>query len=77
MISISENAHSIYICMSRMNVLSLILQLNMNKMDMIKVENDVDIQSEEDYVGTKTDDVYIPSTVSIENPEPEVSIVLK
>jgi uncharacterized membrane protein len=55
----------------------MILQHNVNKMNIIKVENDVDVLSEEDYIGMKTDGIYIPSSFSIEKVEPEVSLVLK
>ncbi|XP_021927598.1 zinc finger and SCAN domain-containing protein 5B-like [Zootermopsis nevadensis] len=39
--------------------------------DLIKVENDVDILSEEDSVGLGTDEVYVPSVFSIKKPELE------
>jgi hypothetical protein len=35
----------------------------------------VDVLSEEDTTGMKTDEVYIPSTFSIKNAEPKVSLV--
>jgi hypothetical protein len=44
--------------------------------DRIKVENDVDVPSEEDSSGVKTDEVYSPSTFSIKMAEPQVSLVL-
>jgi hypothetical protein len=50
----------------------IILQQNI---DMIKVENEVDVLSEEDSIGMKTDEVYIPSAVSIKKDEPNVSFV--
>jgi hypothetical protein len=37
----------------------------------------VDIPSEEDYFGMKTDDIYIPSAFSVENTEPKVSLIFK
>jgi hypothetical protein len=43
-------------------------------MDVIKVEKDVDVLSEEDSVSTKADDIYLPSTFSVEKVEPEVSL---
>jgi hypothetical protein len=44
---------------------------------VIKVENDVDVWSEEDSVHMKIEEVYIPSAFCIEKPEPEVSLVFK
>jgi hypothetical protein len=44
-------------------------------MDIIKVENDVDTLSEEDYTGMKTDDVSVPSAVPMAEADSEVSIV--
>jgi hypothetical protein len=41
----------------------------------MKAENDVDVPSEEDSTGIKTDEVYIPSAFSIKNAEPEVTLV--
>jgi hypothetical protein len=35
----------------------------------------VDVQSEEDFIGMKADEVYIPSAFSINRAEPEVSLV--
>jgi hypothetical protein len=35
----------------------------------------VDVLSEEDSIGVKTDEVYVPSTFSTEVAEPEVSLV--
>lgn len=52
-------------------LLFIILQVNM---DVIKVEKDVDVLSEEDSVSTKADDIYLPSTFSVEKVEPEVSL---
>jgi hypothetical protein len=37
----------------------------------------VDVLSEEDSIGMKTDEAYIPSTFSIKMPEPEVSLVFR
>jgi hypothetical protein len=54
------------------NPLFVMLQQNM---DTIKVENDVDGMSEEDCVGVKTEEVYIPSAFSVKKTEPEVSLV--
>jgi hypothetical protein len=39
------------------------------------VENGLDVPSEEDSAGVKTDEVYIPSAFSIKKVEPEVSLV--
>jgi hypothetical protein len=44
---------------------------------MIKVENVVDVLSEEDSIGMKTDDVNISSAFSIRKIEPEVSLVFR
>jgi hypothetical protein len=43
--------------------------------DSVKVENDVDVLSEEDSTGMKSEDeVYVPSsTFSLQRAEPEVS----
>jgi hypothetical protein len=35
----------------------------------------VDVLSEKDSIGVKTDEVYMPSTFSIEVAEPEVNLV--
>jgi hypothetical protein len=43
--------------------------------DMIKVENGVDVLSEDDSTGVKTDEVYIPSAFSIKKDEHSVSFV--
>jgi hypothetical protein len=43
---------------------------------MIKVENDVDVLSEEDSIGMKTDEVDIPSAFSVNKAELEVSLIL-
>jgi hypothetical protein len=45
-------------------------------MEIIKVENEVDVPSEEDYTGMNSDDLYTQPTVSIENAEPGVSLIL-
>lgn len=37
----------------------------------------MDVQSEEDSVHMKIEEVYIPSSFCIEKPEPEVSLVFK
>jgi hypothetical protein len=47
----------------------IILQENVDK---IKVENDVDVATEEDSVVIKFDEVYIPAAVCAENADPEV-----
>jgi hypothetical protein len=52
--------------------LLIILQQNI---DEVKIENDVDIQSEEDSIGMKTDLINIPSSFSIKKAELEVSHV--
>jgi hypothetical protein len=44
---------------------------------IIKVENDVDTQSEEDSFHMKIEEVYVPSAFCIEKPEPEVSLVFR
>jgi hypothetical protein len=40
----------------------------------MKVENDVDVLSEEDSIGVKTDEVYSPSTFPKKTAEPEVNL---
>jgi hypothetical protein len=40
----------------------------------MKVENNMDIVTEEDPVGIKTDELYIQSTFSVVKAEPEVSL---
>ena len=52
-------------------LLLIILQQNT---DIIKVENDMDIVTEEDSIGIKFDEVYIPSAFCVEKAEPEVSL---
>jgi hypothetical protein len=52
--------------------LFLILQRNI---DTIKAESDVDV--EEDFIGTKMDEIYIPSAFSVKMTEPEVSLVFR
>jgi hypothetical protein len=52
--------------------LFIILQ---QKIDLIKIENDVDVLSEEDSIGMGTDEVYIPSTFSIKKAELEVGLL--
>lgn len=42
----------------------------------MKVENDVDVMSEEDSIDMKSDRVYTLSPFSIERPEPEVRTIL-
>jgi hypothetical protein len=44
---------------------------------MIKVENDVDAQYEEESVHMKIEEVYIPSAYYVEKTEPEVSFVFR
>jgi hypothetical protein len=53
--------------------LFIILQQNI---DEIKVENDVDILSEEDSSSVKTDEIHISSSFSIKKAESEVSHVV-
>jgi hypothetical protein len=43
--------------------------------DIIKVENGVDVLSEDDSIGVKTDEVYISSAVTIKEDEPNVSFI--
>jgi hypothetical protein len=50
--------------------LCIILQQN----TIIKTENDVDVQSEEDSIHMKIEEVYVPSAFCIEKSEPEVSL---
>ena len=52
-------------------VLCIILQLDVVA---IKVENDTDVESEEDSVGMKTHEVYLPSAFCVVKAEPEVSL---
>jgi hypothetical protein len=51
--------------------------MSQQNMDTIKIENDVDVTSEEDCVGMKTEEVYIPSAFSVKKTEPQVSLVFK
>jgi hypothetical protein len=41
---------------------------------MIKVENCADVLIQEDFTGTKTNEVYLPSAFSIKEDEPKVDI---
>jgi hypothetical protein len=45
----------------------------LQNVDIIRVESDVDILSEDDSIGMHTDEVYIPSTFFIVKTEPKVS----
>jgi hypothetical protein len=56
---------------------NLLFVVSPQNMDTIKVENDVDVMSEEDCVGMKTEEVYIPSAFSVKKTEPEVSLVFR
>jgi hypothetical protein len=56
---------------------NLLFVMSQQNMDTIKVENDVDVTSEEDCVGMKTEEVYIPSSFSVKKTVPEVSIVFR
>jgi hypothetical protein len=51
-------------------VVFIILQENIN---IIKVEDDVDVLSEEVPIGLKTNEVYIPSPFALKKAEPKVS----
>lgn len=44
---------------------------------IIKIENDVDVQSDEDSIHMKIEEIYIPSAFCIEKPEPEVSLAFR
>jgi hypothetical protein len=57
----------------KQNYLSCILQKNA----IIKIENDVGVQGEEDTFHMKIEEVYVPSAFCIEKPEPEVSLVFR
>jgi hypothetical protein len=46
-------------------------------MDMIKLETDVDIQSEEDSIGGHTEEVHVPSPLSVKDEELKVSNVFR
>jgi hypothetical protein len=52
-------------------ILIVILQQNT---DTIKVENDMDIVTDEDSFGIKFDEVYLPSAFSVEKAESEVRL---
>jgi hypothetical protein len=43
----------------------------------MKVENNVDVTSEEDCIDMKSDGAYTLSPFSIETPEPEVSVIFR
>jgi hypothetical protein len=58
---------------AKQNYLLCILQKNA----IIKIENDVDVQSEEDTFDMKIQEDYVPSAFCIEKPEPEVSLVFR
>jgi hypothetical protein len=55
----------------------LLLVMLQQNMDTIKVENDVDVMSEEDSIGVKTEEVYIPSAFTVKKTEPGVSLVFR
>jgi hypothetical protein len=44
---------------------------------LVKIENNVDVMSEEDYSDMKSNRVYTLSPFSIENPEPKVSVIIR
>jgi hypothetical protein len=46
-------------------------------MDMIKLETDVDTQSEEDPIGMHTGEVHVPSPFSVKDEELKVSHVFR
>jgi hypothetical protein len=52
----------------------IILQPNI---DIIKVENDADIQSEGGSIGMETEEVHIPSAFSVKEAEPKVSHIFR
>jgi hypothetical protein len=54
--------------------LFIILQQNL---DTVKVENDVDVKSEEDLNDMKADEIYISSSFAIKKAESEVSLVFR
>jgi hypothetical protein len=45
--------------------------------DAVKVENDVDVQSEENSIDVKTDEVYTPFACSMKEAAPKVSLVYR
>jgi hypothetical protein len=51
--------------------------MSQQNMDTIKVEKDMDVTSEEDSVGVKTEEVYIPSAYSAKKTDPEVSLFFR
>jgi hypothetical protein len=54
--------------------LFIILQQNL---DTVKVENDVDVKSEEDLNDMEADKIYISSSFAIKKAESEVSLVFR
>jgi hypothetical protein len=44
--------------------------------DRIKEENDMDVLSEEDSIGVKRDEVYIPSAFPTKSVEPKASLII-
>jgi hypothetical protein len=46
-------------------------------MDTIKTENSVDVLSEDSFIGMRTDEVCVPSALSLRKAEAEVSYVFR
>jgi hypothetical protein len=58
------------------HLIELSVNCNLQQNTMMKVENDVDVQSEENSSDIKIHEVYVPSSFPIEEIKSEVSLVL-
>jgi hypothetical protein len=58
------------------NLIELSFNYNLQQNTTMKVENDVDIESEENCSNIKSHEVYVPSLLPVEEIKSEVSLVL-
>lgn len=58
------------------HLIELSVNCNLQQKTMMKVENDVDVQNEENSSDIKIHEVYVPSSFPIEEIKSEVSLVL-